>query len=256
MNKQRSLNLVYESNICANSRQIMAYLINRSNTSNGTCFPSIKKISADTKLSRRTVQRKLRLLEELNFIKCEPRQAENGRYTSNLYTIIIEETVISIQTCDKESSYNEISIETLLDIDFYNYGLCDSLSDIKNESFKIDSHIIEELESKIESETISIEIANEDSMKELVHNDTLVDNLFKPYKDYMYEFDIMYSFIRKMTYLIKIERTNTWHKIKYITLTLIKNFYSSIYANIINELNMFETISARKMENIDTLYPP
>lgn len=100
-NKQQALDLVYVSNLCAGARQVMAYLINRSN-SESTCFPSIRRISEDTSLSRRTVQRKLRVLEELNFITCEARTAQYGRKTSNLYKITI------IETLKQHSSVNQI----------------------------------------------------------------------------------------------------------------------------------------------------
>lgn len=91
MNKQQAYDLVYSSDLCSSARQVMCYLILRSNN-DGTCFPSIRKISDDTNLSSRTVQRKLRILESEKYIKCDSRLATYGRRTSNLYTITILDT--------------------------------------------------------------------------------------------------------------------------------------------------------------------
>ncbi len=120
MNKQEAYNLVYSSDLCSSSRQVMCYLILRSNKE-GTCFPSIRKISADTNLSPRTVQRKLRILEDRNYIKCESRTAEYGRKTSNLYTIVIKETVCQCEQTVSDA-INIIDLEELI-------NECSTLSD-------------------------------------------------------------------------------------------------------------------------------
>lgn len=113
MNKQQAFNLVYESDLCSSARQVMTYLILRSNAE-GSCFPSIRKISADTSLSCRTVQRKLRILEELQYIKCQSRTAQYGRKTSNLYTVTIIETLNDKETSESMIPYSEVSLEELL----------------------------------------------------------------------------------------------------------------------------------------------
>lgn len=111
MNKLQAYDLVHGSDLCSSAKQIMCYLILRSNTE-GNCFPSIRKISDDTNLSARTVQRKLRVLEAKNFIKCSSRVAKYGRRTSNLYTITILDTAYT----NEISSLEDIEVINLEDI--------------------------------------------------------------------------------------------------------------------------------------------
>lgn len=46
MKKNELLDQVYRSNLPSRAKQIMFYLINRSNAE-GTCFPSVKTIASD-----------------------------------------------------------------------------------------------------------------------------------------------------------------------------------------------------------------
>ena len=53
----------------------------------GKCWPGIKTIASDMKLSRSTVKRALHDLERHGYLKKASRQRANGSSTSNLYTV-------------------------------------------------------------------------------------------------------------------------------------------------------------------------
>ena len=53
----------------------------------GTCWPSVRRIAEDLKLSRRTVQRALSDLEHHGFLERTHRRRPNGSLTSNLYRV-------------------------------------------------------------------------------------------------------------------------------------------------------------------------
>ena len=62
------------------------YLRDRSDAE-GKCWPGIKTIASDMKLSRSTVKRALLDLERHGYLKKASRQRANGSSTSNLYTV-------------------------------------------------------------------------------------------------------------------------------------------------------------------------
>ena len=53
----------------------------------GTCWPSVRRIAEDLKLSRRTVQRALSDLEHHGFLERNHRRRPNGSLTSNFYRL-------------------------------------------------------------------------------------------------------------------------------------------------------------------------
>lgn len=66
---------------------VYLYLYYRSNA-DGTCFPAIDTIAHDLKISRSTVKRAIDDLSEVNLIKKEERNRENGGKTSNRYYLL------------------------------------------------------------------------------------------------------------------------------------------------------------------------
>ena len=66
---------------------VYMYLRDRSDAE-GKCWPGIKTIASDMKLSRSTVKRALHDLERHGYLKKASRQRANGSSTSNLYTVI------------------------------------------------------------------------------------------------------------------------------------------------------------------------
>lgn len=68
------------------ARAVYMYLRDRSDAQ-GKCWPGIKTIATDLKLSRSTVKRALTDLEKGGYLKKIPRYRENGSSTSNLYTL-------------------------------------------------------------------------------------------------------------------------------------------------------------------------
>ena len=68
------------------AKTVYMYLKDRSNADD-TCWPSVRRIAEDLKLSRRTVQRALADLTHHGFLACTPRRRPNGSLTSSLYRI-------------------------------------------------------------------------------------------------------------------------------------------------------------------------
>lgn len=65
---------------------VYMYLKDRSDAQ-GKCWPGIKTIGSDLKLSRSTVKRALKELESKGYLVRSPRYRPNGSSTSNLYTV-------------------------------------------------------------------------------------------------------------------------------------------------------------------------
>lgn len=65
---------------------VYMYLKDRSDAQ-GKCWPGIKTIESDLKLSRSTVKRALKELENRGYLVRSPRYRPNGSSTSNLYTV-------------------------------------------------------------------------------------------------------------------------------------------------------------------------
>ena len=63
------------------------YLCDRGDTQ-GRCWPGIKTIAADLRLSRSTVKRALNDLEQNGYLERTHRFRENGSHTSNLCTVL------------------------------------------------------------------------------------------------------------------------------------------------------------------------
>lgn len=77
---------IYASGLPHRDIAVYMYLKNRADKT-GTCWPSIRTIAAELKLSRSTVKRALIDLEQHGYLKKKPRHRENGSSTSNLYSI-------------------------------------------------------------------------------------------------------------------------------------------------------------------------
>jgi DNA-binding MarR family transcriptional regulator len=68
------------------ARAVYMYLRDRSDPQ-GRCWPGIRTIASDMKLSRSTVKRALDDLVRHGYLVKEPRYRPNGSNTSNLYTL-------------------------------------------------------------------------------------------------------------------------------------------------------------------------
>jgi len=77
---------IYAADLPHRAVTVYMYLKNRAN-SKGTCWPAVRTIARDLRLSRATVQRALRDLEGAGWIVKEPRWRENGSSSSNMYRI-------------------------------------------------------------------------------------------------------------------------------------------------------------------------
>ena len=79
-------NLYQNEELPHRAKTVYMYLHDRSDAA-GTCWPGVKRIAADLKLSRRTVQRALGDLEQAGLVSRQSRYRPNGSLTSNLYQI-------------------------------------------------------------------------------------------------------------------------------------------------------------------------
>lgn len=80
-------NSIYSSDLPHRARAVYMYLKDRTNK-DGVCWPSIKTIARELKLSRATVCRALDDLCKARLLTKEHRWRENGGKTSNLYKIL------------------------------------------------------------------------------------------------------------------------------------------------------------------------
>lgn len=75
-----------DTELPSRARTVYMYLHDHSDAE-GKCWPGIKTIASDMKLSRSTVKRALDDLEKAGYLKRLPRYRANGSSTSNLYSI-------------------------------------------------------------------------------------------------------------------------------------------------------------------------
>lgn len=75
-----------DTELPSRARVVYMYLHDRSDAE-GKCWPGIRTIASDLKLSRSTVKRALDDLEKAGYLKRLPRYRANGSSTSNLYSI-------------------------------------------------------------------------------------------------------------------------------------------------------------------------
>ena len=80
------LDEMYRDELQPRAVTVFFYLFERSNK-DSICFPSIRTIARDTKLSFSTVKRAIEDLEKSGYIEKERRFRRNGAKSSNLYTI-------------------------------------------------------------------------------------------------------------------------------------------------------------------------
>lgn len=78
---------IYESDLAPRTKLVYMNLVDRAGRK-GSCFPSHKKIAADTSLSTSSVKRALAELIEQGYIVKEKRVRANMSDTSNLYTVL------------------------------------------------------------------------------------------------------------------------------------------------------------------------
>ena len=77
---------IYQSDLNHRARAVYMYLKDHAD-SEGKCWPGIRTISAELRMSRSTVKRALGELERAGYIEKESRRRENGGLSSNLYRV-------------------------------------------------------------------------------------------------------------------------------------------------------------------------
>ncbi len=86
-----------DTELPSRARAVYMYLRDRSDAE-GKCWPGIKTIASDMKLSRSTVKRAVSDLEKSRISGQSPRYRPNGSSTSNLYTVK-KEKVVCTKSC-------------------------------------------------------------------------------------------------------------------------------------------------------------
>jgi len=81
---------------CASDLKVIMLLLAFHADEGGHAWPRISRIESVTGLSRRTVQRKLRILVESRLLEIKARTAEGGRQTSNLYRVLPFDTHVGV----------------------------------------------------------------------------------------------------------------------------------------------------------------
>jgi DNA-binding transcriptional MocR family regulator len=76
-----------DENLPHRAKLVYFYLCDRCDK-RGVCWPSIRRIGLDLSLSRSTVKRAVRDLEQAGYILAETAYRENGSFTSNRYRIL------------------------------------------------------------------------------------------------------------------------------------------------------------------------
>ena len=86
---RKSLTAPYNANFPHRAVTVWMYLKDRADNTTGECFPAIKTIARDIKVSVRTVQRGINDLVSAGLLCKVYRQREHNRgQTSNLYTLL------------------------------------------------------------------------------------------------------------------------------------------------------------------------
>ena len=76
-----------DTELPSRAKAVYMYLRDRSDAE-GKCWPGIKTIASDMRLSRSTVKRALDDLCKTGLLQKYPRWRENGSLTSNLYHVV------------------------------------------------------------------------------------------------------------------------------------------------------------------------
>lgn len=83
------LTFLYQIDLPHRVVAVYTYLYDRANK-NGECWPSVKTIAGDIKLSPATVRRAIKDLKKVGLIETKQRYREKGGKTSLLYKIRIK----------------------------------------------------------------------------------------------------------------------------------------------------------------------
>ena len=84
--KKDKLTELYRADLPPRAAAVYLYLYQRCNKED-SCFPAIRTICRDMKLSRSTVKRAIADLEKAGFVVKMRRYRENGGNSSNLYVL-------------------------------------------------------------------------------------------------------------------------------------------------------------------------
>lgn len=132
MTKQAELkNQAYVSDLKSRALSVLIYLIDRSNK-DLTCFPAIPTMAEQLHISVSTVKRALHELVQVGFIKKDSRFRDKNRgQTSNLYTLVLQETFTEDKKTEVESKHE---CKTVCDVEYLTF---DNLKTERQPEYKL-----------------------------------------------------------------------------------------------------------------------
>ena len=83
-----SLSFLYRTELPHRAKLVYLYLHDRADK-DGKAWPGLNTVAADLSLSRSTVKRAIRDLEQAGLLKKQPHHRENGSTTSNRYYLSV-----------------------------------------------------------------------------------------------------------------------------------------------------------------------
>lgn len=108
MNIVTAQNIIYRESLTLKAQAVFIYLADRSNKKN-ICWPGLKRIATDCRVSVSTVQRAIKELLQIGLLIKKPNYRENGSQTSNIY--IVNENLEEKEAVKKENNRIQRKIE-------------------------------------------------------------------------------------------------------------------------------------------------
>jgi hypothetical protein len=81
---------VFERSLTTGNARLVLLALADACSDEGVCFPSIKTIARKANVSEETTRKFLHAFEKIGLVESEERFAENGRRTSNTYTLVVD----------------------------------------------------------------------------------------------------------------------------------------------------------------------
>lgn len=81
---------VFEKSLTTGNARLVLLALADACSDEGVCFPSIKTIARKANVSEETTRKFLHAFEKIGLVESEERFAENGRRTSNTYTLVVD----------------------------------------------------------------------------------------------------------------------------------------------------------------------
>ncbi len=220
---QRPFSLIYhdfiDSGILKSDEITLFVVLKRFADEDGNCFPSLKKLSAKSGLSKRKVQGLLKRMEEKKVITKEKRARADGGYSSNLYHL--NDTAEMWQAGNVEemkAAVDEIEEQRMIEIltakgytinkepkkaKGKEKGLVSNADQSKDTS-TYQKHFTNEKDSTIKAKSQDLERYTMSDLKTLYEYDSLIIQYPEKQTDIDIVFDILYETLNSTKKTIRI----------------------------------------------------